>query len=178
MQGFDVGSGTAIIIRARGDPGEEGPGFDRVMGKPQAAFVGDGPSRLEDNQARFRSDPTDPPAGLVVSEGLKIERRVFAPQAQFEAPFAVEITMARPHVAAGLGEQRGDVGAEAGRAPPVSGVRTGRLRTQRGQCKDNAQDPREAPVRQKAIARFRRSMDGTVWPSPDVAENLHDVCDS
>ena len=51
-QRLDAGSGGPIIAGARGDPGEQGLGLDRVAREPQAPFVGDGPRRLEHDQAR------------------------------------------------------------------------------------------------------------------------------
>ena len=64
-------------------------------------------------------------AELVVRQRREIERRVVAPQAEPEASLAVQVAVAGPHVAAGLGQERDDVGAEARRPRPRRIARPG-----------------------------------------------------
>src|SRR5262249_55582107 len=79
-----------------------------------AAFVGKRPGRLEHDQAVLRRHAAKPPAELVVSKRFVVSRRVIASQAEPEPALAVEVAMARPLIASGLGEQRSYVGAKTG----------------------------------------------------------------
>ena len=78
--------------------------------------------RLEDDQAPLGHDRVDAPAELVAGQRAVIEVRVLAAEAEPEAALAAQIAVAGAHVAAGLGEQRDDVGRESSPAasPPHS----------------------------------------------------------
>ena len=81
--------------------------------------MGDLTGRFADDQAVRRCDQVDATSKLIASQCLEIERRVLAPQAEPEASLAIEIAVARPHVAAGLGEEWDDIGAKTDRSRSV-----------------------------------------------------------
>src|SRR5262249_61716440 len=104
---------VAAVVRSPGcDPAPEDRVFPRVRPKAQAALVRQLRGGLEEDEALLRVLRVYASGEHVARERPVIELGVLAAKRQFEAGFAVLISVARPGVATGLGEHGHRVAAQ------------------------------------------------------------------